>query len=180
MSDLESREILSADNQNTSNEETFAAENEPTAIDNELENTPSAKKKITKKMLILCGIALVAIIVVVIMFLIPSHFEKVRSEVVQIAGMVRGSDGYFVIDTYPDMYEDMDPMLVAMIAADDEKNALEAIKYANIELGFSGALYNQMLETNALMGRQTEENDDYKVSWTYHPDDGLEVTYEEK
>ena len=68
----------------------------------------------------------------------------------------------------------------AMIAAKDEKNALEAIKYANLELGFSGALYNRMLETNALMGRQTEENDKYKVSWTYHPDDGLEVTYEEK
>ena len=41
MSELESRENLSVDNQNTSNEETFAAENEPTAMDNELENTPS-------------------------------------------------------------------------------------------------------------------------------------------
>ena len=37
-----------------------------------------------------------------------------------------------------------------------------------------------MLKTNALMGRQTEENDKYKVAWSYHPDDGLEVTYSKK
>lgn len=34
------------------------------------------------------------------------------------------------------------------------------------------------METNALMGRQREENDKYRVSWTYHPNRGLEVTYE--
>lgn len=35
-----------------------------------------------------------------------------------------------------------------------------------------------MLETSARMGRQREENDKYRVTWTYHPDEGLEVTYE--
>ena len=29
-------------------------------------------------------------------------------------------------------------------------------------------------------GRQSSENEKYKVSWTYHPDDGLKVTYEKK
>ena len=37
-----------------------------------------------------------------------------------------------------------------------------------------------MMNTSALMGRQVEENDKYKVSWTYHPDDGLTVTYTKK
>ena len=57
---------------------------------------------------------------------------------------------------------------------------LKAIKHANTALGFDSGLYNQMLKTNALMGRQTEENDKYKVAWSYHPDDGLEVTYSKK
>ena len=30
------------------------------------------------------------------------------------------------------------------------------------------------------MGRQSEENEKYRVKWSYHPDDGLEVTYEKK
>ena len=37
-----------------------------------------------------------------------------------------------------------------------------------------------MMKTTALMGRQSAETDKYKVSWTYHPDNGLEVTYEKK
>jgi hypothetical protein len=84
-----------------------------------------------------------------------------------------GEDHYFTIDTIPeDIY-------IAAIPNSQEK-ALEAIQYANEQLGFSGAVYQKMLETNALMGRQSEENKKYRVSWTYHPDYGLEVTYEEK
>ena len=61
-----------------------------------------------------------------------------------------------------------------------QENALEAIRYANDELGFNGSVYSKMMQTNALMGRQTEETAKYRVSWTYHPSDGLEVTYEKK
>lgn len=61
-----------------------------------------------------------------------------------------------------------------------QKKVLEAVKYANEELDFPGSVYSDMLETTALMGRQVEENSKCKVSWTYHPDDGLKVTYTEK
>ena len=47
-------------------------------------------------------------------------------------------------------------------------------------LGFSDSLYQDMLNTSAIMGRQSEENEKYRVKWSYHPDDGLEVTYEKK
>jgi len=50
----------------------------------------------------------------------------------------------------------------------------------NTKLGFSDAVYRKMLQTSALMGRQSEENSKYRVSWTYHPDSGLEVMYEKK
>lgn len=59
-----------------------------------------------------------------------------------------------------------------------DSDAYYAIEKINSELGFSDALLNKMKETNALDGRQTESNDKYTVSWKYHPDNGLEVTYE--
>ena len=37
-----------------------------------------------------------------------------------------------------------------------------------------------MGETRSMDGRQSDENDKYKVTWTYHPDKGLEVMYEKK
>ena len=139
---------------------------------------PKAKSK--KNVLIIAGAAVLVVVVVLFAIFHKSKFEKVKDECVHIAGMVSGSGDYFTIDTYPDVYEDMDSAVRAILLPRAQENALEAIKYANKELGFSGSVYSDMLETNALMGRQSEENDKYKVSWTYHPDDGLEVTYRKK
>lgn len=61
-----------------------------------------------------------------------------------------------------------------------EYNATFAIKSINKELGFPDSLYEKMKETRAMDGRQVEENRKIKVSWTYHPDEGLEVMYENK
>lgn len=74
----------------------------------------------------------------------------------------------------------MDPSAATILSSDWESEALTAIQYANEELGFSTSVYTRMLETSPLMGRQSKENDKYIVSWTYHPDDRLEVTYEKK
>ena len=123
-----------------------------------------------KKLIILGGIVIAAVILALVIF-VPSKFERVRNECLKIAGMVTGSGDYFMIDTYPEgIY----------VFPDTQEKALEAIKYANEELGFNGSVYSQMMKTTALMGRQSAENDKYRVSWTYHPDDGLEVTYEKK
>lgn len=149
----------------------------------EVEGTTPIKSKVklTKKKIIIIAVAAVLIIAIALIFLIPSKFERVKSECVQIAGMVTGSGDYFMIDTYPsEMYKNMDKLVAEMLLADKQESALEAIKYANAELGFNGSVYSHMLETSALMGRQSAENDKYRVSWTYHPDDGLEVTYEKK
>jgi len=150
----------------------------PSPVEN-IEEPAKKPKASKKKLAIIGGIALVVIAIALIIF-IPSKFERVRSECVQIAGMVTGSGDYFTIDTYPDMYENMDEITKSFLSPDWQEGALEAIQYANEEFGFSGAVYSKMMETSALMGRQSEENDKYIVSWTYHPDDGLEVTYEKK
>lgn len=146
-----------------------------------MSDAPTAKKrKLSKKIVVAIGVGIIAIVAIVFLAIRPSEFEKVKSECVHIAGGVTGSDDYFKLDTYPDEYKNMDSTLVSMLAPEEEENVLKAIKYANEALGFNGSLYSKMLDTTALMGRQSEENDKYKVSWTYHPDDGLEVTYEKK
>lgn len=55
--------------------------------------------------------------------------------------------------------------------------ALYKIKSVNSDLGFSSSVYEEMMETRALDGRQSATSGRYTVSWTYHPDDGLEVMY---
>lgn len=153
----------------------------PTDHPLETESVPVASNpKFTKKKITVIAVAAVAIIAIVITLLIPSKFERVKNECLQIAGTVAGSGDYFMIDTYPDTYANMDPTVAALLLPGAQENALEAIRYANEELGFNGSVYSQMMNTTALMGRQSAETDKYRVSWTYHPDDGLEVTYEKK
>lgn len=54
-----------------------------------------------------------------------------------------------------------------------------SIKDMNEDLGLPDSLWNDMLQTTWSMGKQQEtyENIGIKVSWTYHPNKGLEVTY---
>lgn len=56
----------------------------------------------------------------------------------------------------------------------------DAISFLNQGMGFSSALYQKMIETTWTMGRQSEEIGKIRVTWTYHPDKGLEVMYEKK
>lgn len=136
-----------------------------------------------KKKIIAGSVAAVVVVGAVVAFalLYKSEFEQVKDECLDIAGIVTG-DGKtsFTLDTYPDHYENMDPDVVGLLKASTQEKVLKAIKHANTALGFDSGLYDQMLQTNALMGRQTEENSKYKVAWSYHPDDGLEVTYQKK
>ena len=55
-----------------------------------------------------------------------------------------------------------------------------SIELVNLKLGLPSSLSEKMSHTSALDGRQTETYEDVTVSWKYHPDRGLEVTYAEK
>lgn len=148
-----------------------------------VEVTPAkTKRKLSKKAIVIIAAIVVVAIAVVIALLVPSRFERVWDKCVQIAGYAPGDGDYFTIDTYPERLFDMyaDQSRVAIIAPSMAEDALEAIQYANEALGFNGSVWDKMMNTNALMGRQSVETDKYRVSWTYHPDDGLEVTYEQK
>lgn len=89
-----------------------------------------------------------------------------------------GDDGsYMKLDTNPydkdDDEWDLDDIEIM-------KESSEWIKKINKELGFNDALMEKMNTTTWSQGKQTESNDKYTVSWTYHPDKGLEVMYEIK
>lgn len=166
----------------TTNEELLNETQEAQIVETtEVLDTPVANKpKMSKKKLAIIAAAAVAVIAIALIIFIPSKFERVKNECVHIAGMVTGSGDYFMIDTLPDAHENMDATMKALLLPGAQERALEAIKYANEELGFNGSVYSKMMNTTALMGCQSAENDKYRVSWTYHPDDGLEVTYEKK
>ena len=124
-------------------------------------------KKLTKKSTIIIGIIIVAAIIAALVFMPGAEFRKVKKKAIQISGRATSGKNYFTIDTYPEEYKNMDAATVAILRAGTEENALEAIKYANEALGFSGSLYQDMISTSAIMGHQSEENKKYKVTWRY-------------
>ncbi len=102
--------------------------------------------------------------------LTPSDFNDMYSSIEDESWCEIASDGSWMeIDTNP---YDLDDYY--------NSTALSKIKSINEDLGFSSSVYQEMLETRALDGRQSASSDKYTVSWTYHPDDGMEVMYKIK
>ena len=116
------------------------------------------------------------IVIIIIIIAIPKgpNFHKLFSD---YAGeswcTIAKDDSYISIDTNPTDIDDY-----------YNSDAYSAIMEINKILGFSDALSDALNEkignTNSLAGRMTEENKKIKVSWTYHPDNGLEIIYEKK
>ncbi len=134
---------------------------------NQVVNKANAKKKKTPLI-----IAAVAVVVVVIVLITSGSggkdFNKMFGEYSDEVWCYISDDGsYMTVDTnWLDIEDEFDA------------DAYYAIEEINSKLGFSAALFNKMGETSAMDGRQTESNDKYTVSWKYHPDNGMEVTYE--
>lgn len=79
---------------------------------------------------------------------------------------VANDKSYLFIDTNPsNKKEDMD------------YEAYLAILSINKALGLPESVENRMGQTRSLDGVQTASGDGFDVSWTYHPNNGLEVTY---
>ncbi len=144
-------------------------------------NAGVAKKK-TKKPLIIGIVAAVAVVAILIFALGGGgkpDFNDMFSDISGESWCTIASDGsYMKIDTNPRDKDGDD-----LTWSDYESFVLpanEKIEEINTKLGFSSALYAKMNETTWSQGRQTDSNDKYTVSWTYHPDKGLEVMYEVK
>lgn len=135
-----------------------------------------------KKRIILAMIALVLIIAIIagISSYRRNFFDRVVTQMLReykYADNSRAKDGsYMKIDTNPNN-DDPDSLFYNKAI---ESDSLAAIKFVNEKLGFPDSVYQKMLSTTALMGRQAEENRKFIVTWSYHPDKGLEVMYEKK
>ncbi len=133
--------------------------------------TEAPKKKKSKKKLIIAAAAVVVVIILIASLGGSSgpNFDKLYSDYCSSIWADVGADGsYLSIDTNP---YDEDDNGVAYSAA------VTAVKNVNKALGLPDSLYNDMAETTWSMGKQSQTFDNVTVSWTYHPDKGLEVTY---
>lgn len=97
------------------------------------------------------------------------NFSTLYNDLSSKSGWTLGSDGsYLRADTNTFDLEDY-----------SNSSVLSEIKSMNRKMGLPESLYNDMINTTWSMGKQQEifENIGISVSWTYHPDKGLEVTY---
>ena len=63
---------------------------------------------------------------------------------------------------------------------DDYKDVLKAHVKVNRELGIPESLDEKILQANALDGKQSEDFDNVKVTWSYNSSNGLMILYERK
>lgn len=172
------------------NAEMQPAEEEPMQIQPEvpceLPEEGKPRKKLSKKLLALIAAGTVVIAVVaVVIYLQSSVFSRAISAMLQEYPYADNSratdDSYMEIDTnpYDKDYDELE-LWQQLTFYKTQNDSIEGIKFLNKRFGFSSAVYKKMMETTALMGRQSEENGKYRVSWSYHPSRGLEVLYEKK
>lgn len=98
-------------------------------------------------------------------------FKEIYDEFCESTWATVGSDGsYLTVDTNP---YDIDDDGLAYI------EAYYAMEKINKALGLPDSLINDFGQTSGADGKQEEEfkNQGVKVSYKYHPDKGLEVTY---
>lgn len=131
-------------------------------------------KKKNKKPLIFGLIGAAAVVVILIVMIAlgggTADFNKLFPEYTGENWCTIAKDGsYMEVDTNS---LDMDDYTYT--------EAYYAIEDINEKLGFSSATFKKMGQTCSLDGRLTESNDKYTVSWTYHPNRGMEVLYEKK
>ena len=131
-----------------------------------------------KTITILIGIIIILLAVIVV--ILNKNNEVVKEEVVKI-DLKEVYDNIKCNSTYCNVASDGSYLEVDTNPYDIDdfysETAMDYIKEANIKLGFNESLYNKMGKTRALDGTLTDENDLIQVSWTYHPDNGLAVTY---
>lgn len=64
----------------------------------------------------------------------------------------------------------------SLIVDTQESGDLSALACAMLELEVPDSLVSEIDNTSAMMGRQTAEANGLTYSWSYHPDNGLNMT----
>lgn len=135
-------------------------------------------KPISKNTKIAIIVGIIIIVVAIIFFVIkPNNNNSNQMDFRRIYNEL--GDGYYVTIADDNSYLEIDTNPLNL----DDFNSTEAwdlIRQVNNKLNLPDSLENKMQHTRALDGRQTENYNNITVSWTYHPDKGLNVLYERK
>lgn len=142
-------------------------ENQKDMINKPYTNGDKLNKK--KKGIIIGAVAMLGIVIILFVSNSSINLKKLYEEYCEYPWAKYGEDGsYLSIDTNP--YDEDDKPLAYY-------EAYTAIENINKALGLPELLISDMVKTTAMDGRQTETYKNISVSWKYHPDTGLEVTY---
>ena len=122
---------------------------------------------------IVAGIIIIAVIIISVVVTVNKavNFQKIYDEYCIFTWAEVGKDGsYLSIDTNP--YDNDNDGLAF-------PEAYFAVEEINNALGLPASLYKEMGETTGADGKQVRTYKDLglEVSWKYHPDRGLEITY---
>lgn len=145
----------------------------PTPAIDAFNQTVNSKKSNMKKIIIGAVAAIVAVIIVIIIVANiggSKNFNDMYTDIASESWCEIASDGTWMkLDTNP-------------YNIDDYMNttAWYKIKSVLTELGFPSSVAEEMNETRAMDGRQSASTDKYEVTWSYHPDIGLEVMFKVK
>lgn len=73
-------------------------------------------------------------------------------------------------------------MTLSRVAAEDDPGPVSYTEYECVldELGTPQSVRSHMGQTRALDGMQTNQWDDFEALWTYHPDNGVNITITEQ
>lgn len=141
---------------------------------------PAQKKKTGMIAAIAAAAVLVLLLaIVVVPKLGKKSFKKMYPDLAKNSWCTIASDGTWMrLDTNPTNMDSDDMTWTYYNNVFTPCN--DMIVQVNKDLGFSSAVYERMNSTTWSMGVQTATSGKYVVTWTYHPDKGLEVLYEFK
>lgn len=135
-----------------------------------VQKTNDAKKKKPLTVWIAAALAVVALIFIFGSGGKKKDFNKMYSDIRHESWCTIASDGTWMkLDTNP---YDLDDSF--------NSTAWHKIKSVLNDLDFPSSVMEEMNETTALMGKQHASTNNYEVSWSYHPDKGLEAMFKVK
>lgn len=155
---------------------------QPVQKTDEREEVPhrfEAQEKVAKrKRVLLVGGAVLFFVVLFVGAAVSGVVSRSpKHDLHNLTGIIKGGDTCVIAEDGKSMKVDTNP---DNVSGKNYGSVLADIQTINEQLGLPSSLIDKMEGTRALDGRQEETYGKVAVSWTYHPDSGLEVLYELK